>query len=62
MRDAGGMPSFDVPGMPGATVGVMNINEMLGKAFGGRTKTRKLTVKDSYERADRRGIRPAARR
>jgi ATP-dependent HslUV protease ATP-binding subunit HslU len=35
--------------MPGASVGVMNVGEMLGKAFGGnRTKTRKTTVKDSY--------------
>jgi ATP-dependent HslUV protease ATP-binding subunit HslU len=49
VRDSGGMPSFDVPGMPGATVGVMNINEMLGKAFGGRTKSRRITVKDSYD-------------
>ena len=50
VRDSGGgLPSFDVPGTPGASVGVMNINEMLGKAFGGRTKTRKVTVRDSYE-------------
>jgi len=44
------MGAFEVPGMPGASVGVMNVGEMLGKAFGqGRTKTRKTTVKDSYE-------------
>lgn len=50
VRDGGGgLPSFEVPGAPGASVGVMNINEMLGKAFGGRTKTRKVTVRDSYE-------------
>ena len=50
VRDSGGgMPSFDVPGMPGASVGVMNINEMLGKAFGGRTKSRKVTVRDSHD-------------
>jgi ATP-dependent HslUV protease ATP-binding subunit HslU len=51
VRDSGGggMPSFDVPGMPGASIGVMNINDMLGKAFGGqRTKTRKTTVRDSH--------------
>ena len=36
--------------MPGANIGVMNINDMLSKAMGGRrTKTRKTTVKDSYE-------------
>ncbi len=44
-----GMPSFDVPGMPGAQVGMVNLNDMLGKAFGQRTKTRKVLVSDSYE-------------
>jgi ATP-dependent HslUV protease ATP-binding subunit HslU len=43
------MPAFEIPGMPGASVGVMNIGEMLGKAMGNRTKTRKVTVKDSHE-------------
>jgi ATP-dependent HslUV protease ATP-binding subunit HslU len=50
VRDSGGgMGSFEIPGMPGASVGVMNIGEMLGKAMGNRTKTRKVTVKDSHE-------------
>jgi ATP-dependent HslUV protease ATP-binding subunit HslU len=41
--------SFEVPGMPGASIGVMNVGEMLGKALGqGRSKTRKVSVKDSY--------------
>lgn len=45
----GGMPNFEIPGMPGANIGVMNINDMLSKAMGGkRTKTRKTTVKESY--------------
>jgi ATP-dependent HslUV protease ATP-binding subunit HslU len=50
VKDTGnGMPSFEVPGMPGASIGVMNINDMLGKAFGGnRTKTRKTTVRESH--------------
>ena len=43
------MPPFDIPGMPGASVGVMNIGEMLGKALGNRTKTRRVTVKDSHD-------------
>ncbi len=43
-----GMPSFEIPGMPGSQIGMININEMLGKAFGGRTRKRKVTVKDSY--------------
>jgi ATP-dependent HslUV protease ATP-binding subunit HslU len=46
----GGMPGFEIPGMPGANIGVLNINDMLSKAMGGkRTKTRKTTVKESYD-------------
>ncbi len=45
----GGMPSFDIPGMPGSQVGMINLGDIMGKAFGGRTRTRKMTVKDSYE-------------
>ncbi|MEP0324314.1 ATP-dependent protease ATPase subunit HslU [Bauldia litoralis] len=49
VRDtAGGMPAFDIPGMPGASVGVMNIGDMLGKAFGQKTKTRRITVGESH--------------
>jgi len=45
----GGMPGFEIPGMPGANIGVLNINDMLSKAMGQkRTKTRKTTVKESY--------------
>ncbi|MCW5715978.1 MAG: ATP-dependent protease ATPase subunit HslU [Bauldia sp.] len=48
VKDTGGMPQFEVPGMPG--VGVMNIGDMLGKAFNNqRTKARKVTVRDSHE-------------
>ncbi|MBL8659879.1 MAG: ATP-dependent protease ATPase subunit HslU [Rhodospirillales bacterium] len=44
------LPTFDIPGMPGAQMGMLNINEMLGKAFGGPpTKTKKMSVADSYE-------------
>ena len=42
------MPSFEVPGMPGASIGVMNIGDMLGKAFGGQKKTRRVKVSESY--------------
>ncbi len=44
-----GMPGFEIPGMPGAQIGMINLNDMLGKAFGQRTKTRKLTVKELYD-------------
>ncbi|MGD9670902.1 MAG: ATP-dependent protease ATPase subunit HslU [Hyphomicrobiaceae bacterium] len=45
----GGMPMFEIPGMPGASMGAINISDMLGKAFGGRTKSRKVTVADSHD-------------
>jgi len=44
-----GMPTFDIPGMPGSQMGMINLNDMLGKAFGQNTKPKKLNVADSYE-------------
>lgn len=44
-----GMPTLDIPGMPGAQMGMINLNDVLGKAFGGRTKKRKMTVAESYD-------------
>jgi ATP-dependent HslUV protease ATP-binding subunit HslU len=49
VSDSGGMPAFEIPGMPGSSVGMMNIQDLFGKAFGQRTKTRRLNVRDSYE-------------
>lgn len=42
IRDTGnaGMPTMDIPGMPGAQVGMLNINDMLGGMMGGQTKTK----------------------
>ena len=48
VADTGGMPSFDIPGMPGSQIGMINLNDMLGKALGGRQKTRKMKVIDAY--------------
>jgi ATP-dependent HslUV protease ATP-binding subunit HslU len=45
----GGMPTFDIPGMPGAQMGMINLNDMLGKAFGQQKKKKKITVEDSYD-------------
>jgi ATP-dependent HslUV protease ATP-binding subunit HslU len=45
----GGLPNFDIPGMPGSQMGMVNLNEMLSKALGGRTKARKLPVKDALD-------------
>jgi ATP-dependent HslUV protease ATP-binding subunit HslU len=44
------MPMFDIPGMPGAQMGMMNMGDMLGKAFSGsKTKMRKCTVPEARE-------------
>jgi len=49
LADSSGMPSFEIPGMPGSSASVINISDMLGKAFGGRTKTRRMSVRASHE-------------
>ncbi len=47
---SGGMPLFDIPGMPGAQMGMINVGEMMGKAMGGsRTRSRKLPVNEALE-------------
>jgi len=46
--NSSGLPTFDIPGMPGSQMGMINLNDMLGKAMGGRTKRRKMTVSESY--------------
>ena len=43
------MPSFDIPGMPGSQVGMINLSDMLGKAFGQRTRPRRVSVRDSFD-------------
>jgi len=45
----GGMPMFEIPGQPGMGMGGMNLGDIFGKAFGGRTVRRTMTVADSYE-------------
>ncbi|HXS42121.1 MAG TPA: ATP-dependent protease ATPase subunit HslU [Stellaceae bacterium] len=51
VQDTGmaGMPTIEVPGMPGAQMGMVNLGEIFGKAFGNRTKPRKMTVADSHK-------------
>ncbi|MGB9268725.1 MAG: ATP-dependent protease ATPase subunit HslU [Pseudolabrys sp.] len=44
----GSMPLFEIPGMPGAQMGAINIGDIFGKFGGGRTKTRRVTVEESY--------------
>ncbi|MHA1180759.1 MAG: ATP-dependent protease ATPase subunit HslU [Alphaproteobacteria bacterium] len=44
-----GMPMLEIPGAPGASIGAINIGDILGKAFGQRTKTRRMTVAVSHD-------------
>jgi ATP-dependent HslUV protease ATP-binding subunit HslU len=49
VTDTPTMPSFEIPGMPGSQVGMINLSDVLGKALGTRTKPRKVTVRDSFD-------------
>ena len=51
VADSGGlqMPTIDIPGMPGSQMGMINFNDMLGKAFGQKSSSRKMSVSESYE-------------
>jgi len=51
VSDAGGLqlPTMDIPGMPGAQMGMIKLNDMFGKAFGQQTKKRRMTVAESYD-------------
>jgi ATP-dependent HslUV protease ATP-binding subunit HslU len=44
----GGMPMFEIPGMPGAQMGAINIGDIFGKLGGGKAKTRRVTVLESH--------------
>jgi ATP-dependent HslUV protease ATP-binding subunit HslU len=45
----GGQPTLEIPGMPGASVGMINLGDIFGKALGQRKRTRRLTVQQSHE-------------
>jgi ATP-dependent HslUV protease ATP-binding subunit HslU len=47
-QSGSGFPMFEIPGMPGAQMGAISIGDIFGK-MGGKTKTRRLTVRDAYE-------------
>jgi len=49
VNESNAMPSFEIPGMPGANVGMINIGEMLGKSMGNKAKKKKMNVKESHE-------------
>ena len=46
---AASLPTFEIPGMPGAQMGMVNLGDMLGKAFGEQKKVKRMTVADSYD-------------
>ena len=43
------MQGFEIPGMPGANIGMINVSEMLGKSMGQKPKKKKMTVKESHD-------------
>jgi ATP-dependent HslUV protease ATP-binding subunit HslU len=47
-RGSSMLPTFDIPGLPGAQMGMLNLGDIFGKAFGERTKRKRMTVADSY--------------
>jgi ATP-dependent HslUV protease ATP-binding subunit HslU len=49
MRDQSGAPMIEIPGMPGAQIGMINLGDMLGKAFGGRARTRRTSVAQAHD-------------
>ena len=49
ISESGNMPSFEIPGMPGANIGMINISDVLGKSMGKKSQRKKMTVKESYE-------------
>jgi ATP-dependent HslUV protease ATP-binding subunit HslU len=46
---ASNLPTFDIPGMPGAQMGMINLGDILGKTFGQRTKPKRMTVRESHD-------------
>ena len=44
----GGLPMFELPNMPGASVGAISLGDIFGKSFGGKTKPRRITVREAF--------------
>ena len=49
MRDSGGTPMFEIPGMPNAQISMVNLGDIFGKSFGGRARTRRMTVAQAHD-------------
>ena len=49
VNDSASKTSFEIPGMPGANIGMINIGDMLGKSIGNKQKKKKMSVKESHK-------------
>jgi ATP-dependent HslUV protease ATP-binding subunit HslU len=49
MKDTGGAPAFEIPGMPNAQVSMVGLGDIFGKAFGGKAKTRRMSVAQAHD-------------
>src|SRR5690606_25116941 len=43
------LSTFDIPGMPGSSMGMINISDILGKGFGAKSKRKKMSVEEAYD-------------
>jgi ATP-dependent HslUV protease ATP-binding subunit HslU len=48
-QSSSSLPMFELPNMPGSAIGAISIGDIFGKAMGGRTKPRRMSVKDAHE-------------
>jgi ATP-dependent HslUV protease ATP-binding subunit HslU len=47
-QSGGGMPMFELPNLPGASVGAINLSDIFGKGFGQRTKPKRMSVAEAH--------------
>jgi ATP-dependent HslUV protease ATP-binding subunit HslU len=47
-ENSSSMQGFEIPGMSGSNIGMINVSEILGKSMGQKAKKRKMNVKDSH--------------
>ncbi|ARN84900.1 ATP-dependent protease ATPase subunit HslU [Candidatus Nucleicultrix amoebiphila] len=43
------MPTLDIPGMPGAQMGMLNLGDIFGKTFGSRLKPKKMKISEAFK-------------
>jgi len=49
LESGAGQPALEIPGMPGASVGMINLGDLLGKTFGQRKRARRMSVAQSHD-------------